>query len=215
MRVKASQLCATPDEITDQEAALNEPLAVALHAVRLSGLTVGGTVAITGAGPVGLMAIHCARLAGAKSIYVAQRSEPRAGMARQIGADMVINPDEQDFRRIVRKETGIGADVALECAGSSEAFQMAIRSIRPSGRLVLVGISGPTEISPAELMRRETEIKGSLGFWNEYADALQLQKLRMVETKEMVTKVVPLNDIQEAFDELLQAKGHIKILVAP
>jgi len=215
MRVKASQLHATPDEITDQEAALNEPLSVSLHAIRLSGLTVGSSVAIIGAGPIGLMAIHCARLAGAKGIYVAQRSEPRASMAKKIGADIVINPEEEDFRRTVRRETGIGANASLECAGTAEAFQLAIRSVRPCGRVVLVAGSGPTEIIPSELMRRELEIKGSLGFWTEFADALELQRLRMVDTREMATKVVSLDETQEAFQELLQVRKHIKILVAP
>ena len=215
MKVRASQLHATPDEITDQEAALNEPLSVALHAVLLSGLTVGGSAAIIGAGPIGLMAIHCAKLAGAKGIYVAQRSEPRASMARQAGADLVINPEEEDFRRAVREQTGFGADVSLECAGSAESFQLAIRVVRPGGRVVLIAGSGPTEISPSQIMIRELEIKGSLGFWNEFADGLELLRLRKIDTSGMITKVVPLSDIQEAFEELLRVRKHIKILVAP
>lgn len=177
LKVKSSQLYITPDEITDQEAALNEPLAVSLHGVLLSGITVGSSVAIIGAGPIGLMAIQCAKLAGAKGIYVAQRSEPRASMAKQVGADIVINPEEQDFRREVRRQTGIGADVCLECVGSAEAFQLAIRTARACGRVVLLGGSGPTEVIPGELLRRELEIKGSLGYWTEFADGLELLRL--------------------------------------
>lgn len=214
LKVKASQLYATPDEITDQEATLNEPLAVSLHAVLLSQLKVGDSVAIVGAGPIGLMAIHCAKLAGAKGIYVAQRSEPRASMAKQVGADIVINPEKEDFRHAVRQQTGIGADVCLECVGSAEAFQLAIRAIRPCGRVVLVAGSGPTEIIPGELLRRELEIKGSLGYWTEFADGLELLRLRMIKTEGMITKVVPLSDIQGAFNELLQARNHIKVLIA-
>ena len=214
-KVKASQLYATPDEITDQEAALNEPLAVSLHGVLLSKITVGSSVAIIGAGPIGLMAIQCAKLAGAKGIYVAQRSEPRASMAKQVGADMVINPEEKDFRREVRRQTGIGADVCLECVGSAEAFQLAIRVVRACGRVVLLGGSGPTEIIPGELLRRELEIKGSLGYWTEFADGLELLRLHKIKTEGMITKVVPLSDIQGIFSELLQVRNHIKVLVAP
>jgi len=215
MKVKASQLYATPEEITDQEAALNEPLAVSLHAVLLSGMTVGNSVAIIGAGPIGLMAIQCAKLAGAKGIYVAQRSEPRASMAGQVGADMVINPEEKDFRREVRRETGIGADVCLECVGSGEAFQLALRVVRACGRVVLVGGSGPTEIITGELLRRELEIKGSLGYWTEFPDGLELLRLHKIKTEGMVTRVVPLSEIQETFTGLLQVRNDIKVLVAP
>lgn len=215
LKVKASQLYATPDEITDQEAALNEPLAVSLHAVLLSQLKIGDSVVIIGAGPIGLMAIHCAKLAGAKGIYVAQRSEPRASMAKQIGADIVMNPEKEDFRRRVRQETGIGADICLECVGSAETFQLAIRTVRAQGRVVLVAGGGPTEIIPGQLLRRELEIKGSLGYWTEFADGLELLRLRKIEIKGMITKVVPLSDIQETFSEMLQVRKHIKVLVAP
>ena len=215
IKVKASQLYATPDEITDQEAALNEPLAVSLHAVLLSQMTVGSNVAIIGAGPIGLMAIQCARLAGAKGIFVAQRSEPRATMAKQVGADVVINPAEKDFRREVRRLTGFGADVSFECVGSPEAFQMATRVIRPCGRVVLLGGSGPTEITPMELLRRELEIKGSLGYWTEFADGLDLLKLRKIKTEGMITRVVPLSDIQGIFSEMSRVRNHIKVLIAP
>ena len=215
LKVRASQLCATPDEITDEQATLNEPLSVSLHAVLLSQLTIGGSAAIIGAGPIGLMAIHAARPAGAKGICVAQRSEPRASYAKQIGADLVINPEEEDFRRAVRQQTGIGADVCLECVGSSDAFQLAIRCVRPCGRVILVAGSGPTEIVPGELLRRELEIKGSLGYYTEFMDGLELLRLGKVNTEGMITKVTSLSDIQQTFSELLQARNQIKVLVAP
>ncbi len=180
----------------------------------LAGTTVGSTVAIIGAGPIGLMAIQCAKLAGAKGIYVAQRSEPRATMAKNVGADIVINPEKADFRREVRQQTKIGADACLGCADSAEAFQLAIRSVRPCGRVVLIAGSGPTEIIPNELLRRELEIKGSFGYWTEFADGLELLRLRKIKTEGMITKVAPLSDISQVFDELLQARNQVKVLIA-
>jgi len=140
IRVKASQLYNTPNEIDDREAALAEPLAVSLRAVLLSGITIGNSACIIGAGTIGLFAVQCSKLSGAGSIYVAQRSEPRATLARQMGADMVINPTKEDFVQAVLRKTAIGADVSFECAGNSEAFQLAVRSVRSSGRVILVGI---------------------------------------------------------------------------
>ena len=145
VKVKASQLYVTPEEISDQDAALNQPLACSLHAVLLSGIGVGSTVAIIGAGPAGLMAIQCAKIAGAKGIYVAQRSEPRATVAKQLGAEIVVKPQEKDFRREVLQRTGgIGADACVNCAGSADAFQLAIAVVRGGGRVIQVGVpQGP------------------------------------------------------------------------
>lgn len=212
--VKASQLHATPEEISDQEAALTEPLAVSLHAVLLSGITIGSSVCIIGAGPIGLLAVQCARLSGAGSIFVAQRSEPRASVARHLGADMVINPVKEDFPKEARRKTGGGADISFECVGSSEAFQLAIKSVRPNGRVVLVGIGGPADFVIKEVVTRELEIKGSMLYWNEFAGSLELLKLRKINTAAIITRVVPLKDIQKTFTDLLHSRDQIKVLVA-
>ena len=214
VRVKASQLYETPAEINDQEAALAEPLAVSLRAVLLARITIGSSVCIVGAGTIGLFAVQCARLSGAESIFVAQRSEPRASLARQMGADIVIDPSKDDFLQEVWRKTVIGADASLECAGNSEAFQLAVRSVRSSGRVILVGIGGPAEFSIKELVVREIEIKGSMVYWNEFADSLDLLRQHKINTKGIVTKVMPLQDIQAAFTDLLNSRDQIKVLIA-
>ena len=214
VRVKASQLYITPDEIDDREAALAEPLAVSLRSVMLSGINIGSSACIIGAGTIGLFTVQCAKLSGADSIYVAQRSEPRASLARQMGADMVINPAKENFLHTVLRKTAIGADVSFECAGNSEAFQLAVRSVRSSGRVILVGIGGPAEFPTKELVMREIEIKGSMMYWNEFPQSLELLKLHKINTKGIVTKIVPLKDIQAAFTDLLHSRDQIKVLMS-
>jgi (R,R)-butanediol dehydrogenase/meso-butanediol dehydrogenase/diacetyl reductase len=214
VRVKASQLYTTPDEINDQEAALAEPLAVSLRAVLLSGITIGSSVCIIGAGTIGLFTVQCAKLSGAGSIYVAQRSEPRATLARQMGADMVINPTKEDFVHAVWRKTTVGADASIECAGNPEAFHLAVKSVRSSGRVILVGIGGPAEFPTKELVMREIEIKGSMMYWNEFPQSLELLKLHKINTKGIVTKIVPLKDIQAAFTDLLHSRDQIKVLMS-
>jgi len=236
VKAKASQIYAIPDEITNQEAALTEPLAVSLRAVRLAGITLGSSVAIIGAGPIGLLAIQCARLAGANSIYVAQRSEPRASMAKQFGADMVINPEKEDFvyevRRLtgsgvsipkeegfpgmVRKQTGSGVHASLECAGGTSPFDLAVRSVGPGGRVILVSVDvNPKQINSLEIMLGEIEIKGSNCYWSEFADSLELLRLHKIETEGMISKVVSLDDAPGIFNELRETKKYIKVLVTP
>jgi L-iditol 2-dehydrogenase len=209
VKVKASQLYVTPEEISDQDAALNQPLACSLHAVLLSGIGVGSTVAIIGAGPAGLMAIQCAKIAGAKGIYVAQRSEPRATVAKQLGAEIVVKPQEKDFRREVLQRTGgIGADACVNCAGSADAFQLAIAVVR--------GVpSGPLEIPAKGMSAREIEIKGSTAFSFEFPNALELMKAHKINTKEMINLVTPLSEIQDAFNEQLRVRKYIEVLIAP
>ncbi len=214
VRLKASQLYATPAEIDDQEAALAEPLAVSLRAVLLSRISIGSSVCIIGAGTIGLFAIQCAKLSGARSIFVAQRSEPRADLARQMGADIVINPNQVDFINEVWRKTMVGADASLECAGNSEAFQLAVRSVKSSGRVILVGIGGPAEFPTKDLVIREIEIKGSMVYWNEFAESLELLRQHKINTKGIVTKIVPLQDIQAAFIDLIHSRDQIKVLVA-
>jgi (R,R)-butanediol dehydrogenase/meso-butanediol dehydrogenase/diacetyl reductase len=217
IKVKASQLHVTPQEITDQEASLAQPLACSLHAVLLSGIVVGSTVAIIGAGPAGLMAIQCARVAGAKGIYVAQRSEPRATMARKVGADMVINPLEKNFRREVREKTGwVGVDACVNCAGGNDAFALAVGVVRSGGRVIQMGVpSGPLEIPTGSMSGREFELKGSTAYSFEFPDALDMLKQQKINTQEMINLVVPLNDIQAAFDEQLKSRKYVEILIQP
>jgi (R,R)-butanediol dehydrogenase / meso-butanediol dehydrogenase / diacetyl reductase len=217
VRVKASQLHATPQGITDQEASLAQPLACSLHAVLLSKITVGSTVAIVGAGPAGLMAIQCARIAGARGIYVAQRSEPRASLALKVGADMVINPLEKDFRREVRGKTGwVGADACINCAGGNDAFQLAISVVRSGGRVIQMGVaSGPLEIPTGGMSGREFELQGSTAYAFEFPDALDLLRQKRINTDAMINLIAPLDEIQTAFDEQLKCRKYVEVLIQP
>ena len=119
-----------------------------------------------------------------------------------------------DFIHEVWRKTTVGADASLECAGNSEAFQLAVKSVRSSGRVILVGIGGPAEFHIKELVIRELEIKGSMVYWNEFAESLELLRLHNINTKGIVTKVVPLQDIQAAFTDLINSRDQIKVLVA-
>lgn len=236
VKVKASQLYATPEEITDQEAVLAQPLSNAVFYCRVSGITLCSTVAIIGTGgngmAQGLLALQCAKLSGAKGIYVAEGGidfegkvaggyELRMSMAKQLGADLVIDPREKDFKREVRQQTGgVGADVSLNCARSAVGFQLAMRAVRSGGCVVSTGITEIEEFHPKRASKTGmgVEIKGSMsytGYFNEFADALDLMRLHMIKTKELITWVVPLNEINEAFNELLRARKHIEVLIAP
>ena len=113
-----------PDDVTDQQGALIEPAAVAVHAVDRSGLQPGGSILITGAGPIGALAVLAARAAGAGRILVSEPNPNRRRRIEKLGVGaIVIDPTAEPVVERVRQETaeGIGADAAVECAGNARA----------------------------------------------------------------------------------------------
>jgi L-iditol 2-dehydrogenase len=131
-----------PDTIDDAGAAMLEPLGIAIHAVDLARIRVANSVAIVGAGPIGLLILQLARLSGAAAIFVSDRLGWRLDLARRLGA-VPINYDEVDPVRAVLDATGgRGVDVAIEAAWSDHSVQQAAEMARMGGRLVLVGIPG-------------------------------------------------------------------------
>ena len=107
---------AVPDDVTDEQAALCEPCAVTVHAVRLSDIKLGDAVLVLGAGPIGLLCMQTARAAGATTVIVSEPAPGRAEAARLLGADAVLNPMDGDFAdRVVELTGGTGPQVVFEC----------------------------------------------------------------------------------------------------
>ena len=122
-----------PDDVTDQQGALIEPAAVAVHAVDRSGLQPGGSILITGAGPIGALAVLAARAAGAGRILVSEPNPNRRRRIEKLGVGaIVIDPTAEPVVERVRQETaeGIGADAAVECAGNARALEACIDAVR-------------------------------------------------------------------------------------
>src|SRR5213078_169685 len=126
-----------PDSVADDEAALAEPLAVAVRALRRGGLRPGERVAVVGAGTVGLMAVQAAAAFGAGSVAVVEPLPERRALAVRLGAGRAVPPDDA---------RALEADVAVECAGIPSAIRTALQALRPGGRAVLLGIV--TESAP-------------------------------------------------------------------
>ena len=145
-----------PDGLGDDEAALLEPLGVALHALDLAPVGVGGRAGVFGCGPLGLLLIQLLRLAGASAIVATDRLAHRVAAARAVGATygFVVGPGADDMSATgVRDEP---VDVAFEAAGDDEAIADAVGVVRPGGRVVLVGIpEGDRSSFPAGIARRK------------------------------------------------------------
>ena len=202
----ADMVMKIPDSVTNLEAAFVEPLGVALHAVRLSHLRLGDQALIIGAGPIGLLTQQCAALSGASGIFVSEINAARKAVGSALGAEAVFDPRQVNFVEEILRRTGIGVDVAFECAGAPSTFQEAIQAVRGMGQVIVVSLSWePVYCLPVDWVAREVEIKTSYGtLAAEWPMAMSLLERRMIQVQPMISKLIPLEDIQSAFQELLR-----------
>ena len=128
-----------PDGMDATEAAICEPLAIGEHARRLANLPAGATVAVLGAGPIGLCVLAALKAAGVGPVYVTDLLAPRRAMAERLGADWVGTPEEIDVVTALRAAEPGGVTAAFECAGSQDTVDQAIAALAPGGKLMLIG----------------------------------------------------------------------------
>ncbi|HSB71745.1 MAG TPA: zinc-binding dehydrogenase [Candidatus Methylomirabilis sp.] len=205
MLAGADMLMPVPDGVTNLEAALTEPLTVALHAVRLSRLRLGDQVLVIGAGPIGLLAEQCASVSGAARVLVSEINAARRAAASALGADVVLDPTRVNMIEEILRHTGLGVDIAFECAGAQPTFQQALEALRGGGQVVVVSLAWePVYCLPVDWVAREVEVKTSYAcLASEWPMAMGLLEQRKVQVQPMISRLVPLEDIQAAFQELL------------
>ncbi len=181
----AYMLHVLPPQISDEVGALIEPLAVGVHAIRRSGLQLGDTVAIVGAGPVGQAVLQAARAAGAGTIYVVETMAARQDLALRTGATEVLDPTKVDAGRDIFKRTGrIGVDIAVECIGNPQTAVAAVGLARRNGKVVIAGVfEEPAELDLNRLVLYERTIVGSLGYAGEFPSVIALLALYFAHEK--------------------------------
>lgn len=215
--VKRYNTIAVPDTVSNRNAALAEPMAVALHAVRRSGIRAGSAVLVLGAGPIGLSAVMCASLAGAAFIAVSEPSEARRALAVEVGATMVLDPTETDVRREVFLATGrMGPDAVIEATGRPEQAALAVNSVMRGGAVVLVGVNDvQLDISLRSVVLSERRIYGSLGYNFDVARVVSLMSSGRLDATSLVSRVVRLEETEGALQDLGSGRSeHLKVLVS-
>jgi (R,R)-butanediol dehydrogenase / meso-butanediol dehydrogenase / diacetyl reductase len=199
--------------------ALVEPLAVGYHAVRLSGLKPGGTAAVFGAGPIGLVTAAALKAVGAGQVISVEPAAARKAKASVAGADVVLDPSETPVAEAIRDLTdGAGADVAFECAGIDAVLASAIGSVRPGGTVVNVAIWGhEASVAMNDLVLREVNLVGSLAYADDHPATIDLVASGKVDPFQFITGRIGLDDlVGKGFRELIDNKEeNVKILVTP
>lgn len=207
-----------PEGLSFREAALLEPVSIALHAVRRGQVAGGDAVLIIGCGTIGLFILQAARLAGAGPIIVSDLDAGRLELARKLGADVSVDPHADDLEATVRDAThGAGADVSFEAVGFAATLRQAVAATKVGGRVVLVGNLTPkVELGIPDIISRELTLIGSYTSSGEYRDALDLVAAGRIDVRALISATLPFSRGQEAFDRLHAGEaGLIKIILEP
>jgi threonine dehydrogenase-like Zn-dependent dehydrogenase len=227
-----SQIHVVPDGMSDEDAVTVEPVACAVHAVLSAGIRAGDSVAVLGAGTLGLLSVAAVvhlsatgRVALPDSVLVGARYEHQRQLAMKFGASDALAPDQ--LPRAVRRRsrslqvggagagaerlTG-GADVVLDCVGSSQSIEQSLAMVRPGGRIILIGMPGSVHVDLAPLWHRGVSLTGSYAYG---ADTFQLalEVAGAMHTGDLVSATYPLERFEEAIAHAGSAgrKGAVKI----
>ena len=211
----ASSCLRLPDGLTLEQGALIEPLSIAVYAVRLGGDVRGRTVAILGAGPIGLSVLLAARQAGAARVYVSEPIAARRAFASRAGVAWCGDPTDGLVERILQ-QSPLAVDAVFECCGRQEALDQAVELLKPGGRLVLVGIPEVDRVSfSIDLLRRRELTLQNVRRQNGCVEAgLALLEAYRDTATAMITHRFPAARTPEAFDLVAgYADGVIKAMV--
>ena len=216
--IDAARLYRVWDALDDAQAAMLEPATIALHAVRRTPIRLGDCVVVIGAGPIGLLVAQCARAAGAGAVLVVETQPARRALAKHLGADLVIDPNDEDSAERITAFSGRnGADVVFECAGIPATIDTAVSLCRRGGAVSLVGVpNAPSTIQGAMWLVKEIHLTASLGYQREEFDLMQgLVNDRRIALGSLHTATVGLDGLAAAFDALSSDPREVKILVDP
>ena len=217
--IPAHNLIAIPAHLSTRDATLIEPLAVVLHSMQFVALGLSETAAVFGAGPIGLLTVICLKLAGAARVWAVEPVAERRELARQAGADAIVDPGAVDpSREILRDTGGRGVDVAIDCAAKDGSIDHCIRAARNAGRVVITGIPAethvPLEFSP--MRRKELTLYNVRRSNHEVDAARELLLGNLSRFAALITHERPLERIGEAFAQVERRQDGVgKLVILP
>jgi len=209
-----------PEGVSFEEAAITEPLACVLHGVEEADVKLGDTVAIIGAGPIGLLHLLTVKKMGATKAIVIDLVNERLDFAQKLGADVTINSGKENVEARIKELTGgYGADVAIEAIGLPATWEQALRLTRKGGVVLEFGGCPPeTEVKVnAEMLHYgELTVMGTFHATPlHFREALNLIATRTIDVRPLVTRKMKLDNINEAFEILSTSRNEIKIGILP
>lgn len=200
-----------PDSMTDDAAALLEPLSVGVWASRKAGVTAGSRVLVTGAGPIGLVAVQAALAFGATEVVVSDVNPVRLALAEELGATRVVDPAVERLA-----DVGVVPDVLIECSGNPRATLEGLAALDRAGRAVLVGMGSEELPLPVPLLQeRELELTGTFRYANTWPTSIALVSSGRVDLDRLVTATYGLEGSEDALTASRRDADAVKVVVRP
>lgn len=208
-----------PPEVDFTAGALSEPLACCVHGVlEITRIQPGDWVLIMGPGPIGLLALQLAKVSGGRVAICGITSDgERLALAENLGADLAINVEKENVTAIIRELTGgYGADIVLECSGAPKAADLGLEVVRKQGTYTQIGLFGQRiHLDFQKIAVKELKVYGSLNQqWTSWNTALKLVEKGKVQTRPLISEVLPLSKWKMAFQEYEKHRG-VKIVLLP
>lgn len=214
---RADRMYLLPDDVGFEKGALTEPLAVAIHAVKRAGVSLGDKVVVIGAGAIGIMIAAVCKKLGAKAVVISDYSEYRLEMAGELGADRTVLASKENLEDVVKScSGGKGFEKAFECVGLEDTLNQAIACVRTNGLVTDVGIfeKPKIQIDASLFVKKELRLQGSQGYCWDFDDALQL--LTEMPFEKMITHRFSLERLDEAIKTAGDiSKKSVKVCVNP
>jgi L-iditol 2-dehydrogenase len=207
-----------PDNMPFAHAALIEAVSVAVHAVSITPIVLDDTVVVVGAGMIGLLTMQAAALAGAGRVFVLDVDDTRLQLARSLGATQTFNSRAPDnMAELLKLTSSRGADVAIECVGTSITVSLAIDSVRKGGTVTLIGnVSPKVELGLQSVVTRQIRLQGSCASSGEYPVCISLMSRGAIQVEPLLSAVAPLADGASWFQRLYEREpGLLKVVLEP
>jgi 2-desacetyl-2-hydroxyethyl bacteriochlorophyllide A dehydrogenase len=214
--IRADRLHHVPSDMTDPGAALIEPLSTPAHAARIAGPLEGRTVAILGAGTIGLLMLKVARWLGASKVVMTDMLPAKRDTALRLGADDAVDAAYSEVAALVRAALGESADVVFDCVAVKSTTVAAIDMALKGGTVVVVGVPASDFELPMRIIQdQQIRIQGSATYVPEdFATAMDMIRSGAVDPEDFVTGQYPLEQAEQAFDASTSGQ-HIKVLIHP
>ena len=206
-----------PDNVTFEQAAMVEPVAVAAHAISLTQIALNGSVVVVGAGMIGLFLIQLLKQTSAGKIIAVDIDRQKLNLAREFGADETFDSNEDVFENIKKHTENRGADVVFEAVGISNTLTLAVEAVRKGGAVTLIGnLAQKAELPLQSVVTRQIKLQGSCSICGEYDLVLNMMSEGKIDVGKMVSAVAPLSDGADWFRKLYEkTPGLNKIILVP
>lgn len=206
-----------PDNLAFEDAAMLEAVAVAVHAVSLAPISLGGSALVIGAGTIGLLVQQALRAAGCKNVFVTDVDASRLGLSESLGATRTLLSASDLSRRVADLTDGMGVDVVVEAVGATQTIALAIDSVKKGGTVVLVGnISPEVNIHLQKVVSRQIRLQGSCASAGEYPRAIELVSRGEIQVRPLISAVAPLAQGPKWFQRLHAREPNLmKVVLTP